>query len=143
MSVAESEQAAAVRQFTDAFNRRDFDSLLAAVDPDVELHEWPAGPDAQIYHGQDEARQAIENWFDAWEWMKVEVEDIVEAGERVLVTLHQRAKGKGSAVEVEIRSFNVYTFRDGKLIRMQLFTEREPALEAFGPTDEQIRQEAR
>ncbi len=139
----ESEQAAAVRQFTDAFNRRDFDSLLAAVDPDLELHEWPEAPGAQTFRGPDEARQAIESWFDAWEWMKVEVEDIVESGERVLVTLHQRAKGKGSAVEVEIRTPNVYTFRDGKLFRIQLFTEREAALEAFGSTDEQIRQEAR
>ena len=143
MSVAESENVAAVRRFADAFNRRDFDSVLAGVAPDVELHEWPAGPDARSYRGPDEVLQAIGNWFDAWEWMKVEVEDIVEAGERVLVTQHQRAKGKGSAIEVEVRSFNVYTFRDGKLIRMQLFTEREPAVEAFGPTDEQIRQEAR
>jgi ketosteroid isomerase-like protein len=141
--VAESENVAAVRRFADAFNRRDFDSVLAGVDPDAELDEWPVAPGARSYRGPDAIRQAIESWFDAWEWMEVEIEDMVEAGARVLVTLHQRAKGRGSAVEVEIRSFNVYTFRDGKLIRVQLFTEREPALEAFGPTDEQIRQEAR
>jgi ketosteroid isomerase-like protein len=117
--------------------------VVAGLDPDVELHEWPEAPGARSYRGRDEVRQAIENWFDAWEWMKVDVEDIVEAGERALVTLHQRAKGKGSAVEVEIRTVNVYTFGDGKLIRIQLFTEREAALEAFGPTDEQTRQEAR
>jgi ketosteroid isomerase-like protein len=116
VSVGESENVAAVRRFADAFNRRDFDSVLAEVAPDAELHEWPAGPDARSYRGPDEVPQAIESWFEAWEWMKV---------------------------EVEIRSFNVYTFRDGKLIRMQLFTEREAALEAFGLTDEQIRQEAR
>jgi ketosteroid isomerase-like protein len=141
--VAESENIAAVRRFADAFNRRDFDGVLAGVDPEVELYEWPDAPGARSYRGPDEVLLAIENWFDAWEWMDVVVEDTVEAGDRVLVTLHQRAKGKGSAIEVEIRTWNVYTFRDGKLLRMQLFTGREPALEAFGVTDEQIRKEAR
>jgi len=57
----------------------------------------------------------------------------------VLVVLDQRAKGKGSEVEVEIRSYNVYAFRDGKVSRIQLYTEREPALEAAGLTQEESR----
>jgi ketosteroid isomerase-like protein len=57
-----------------------------------------------------------------------------EAGDSVFVVLHQRAKGSGSGIEVEIRSWNVYSFRDGKVIRIQLFLEPEPALEAAGLT---------
>jgi len=38
----------------------------------------------------------------------------------------------GSEFEVEVKSFNVCAFRDGKVIRMELFTEPEPALEAAG-----------
>jgi ketosteroid isomerase-like protein len=122
-----------IRRWTDAFNRRDFDALLDWLDPDVELHEWPTAPGAETYHGPEGALRAIDKWFDVWEWMRVEVEEIVEAGsDRVLITLHQRAKGKGSAIEVEIRSFNVYTFRDGRVLRIELFTELEPALEAAG-----------
>ena len=64
--------------------------------------------------------------------MQVEVEDIVEAGDRVLVTVHQRAKGKGSAIEVEIRSFNVYTFRDGKVTRMSCSPSGSRRCEAAG-----------
>jgi ketosteroid isomerase-like protein len=94
---------------------------------------------AGSYHGIDGVRSALDNWFEVWEWMRVEVVDLVDAGDRVLVTLDQVAKGKGSEVEVEIRSYNVYAFRDGKLLRMELFTEREPALEAAGltPTPEE------
>jgi ketosteroid isomerase-like protein len=103
-------------------------------DPDVEVHEWPTAPGASVFRGLDGARSAIEGWFDVWEWMKVEIVDFVDAGDRVLVTLDQRAKGKESEVEVEIRSYNVYTFRDGKVLRIQLFTEREPALQAAGLT---------
>lgn len=134
------ENVALVRRFIDAFNRSDVDSLAGYYDPDVELHEWPTAPGAQAYHGIDGVRQALDTWFEVWEWMRVEIVDLAEAGDRVLVTLDQRAKGRGSEVEVEIRSYNVYTFRDGKVMRMELFTEREPALEAAGltyPTSEE------
>ena len=133
--MSEAENIATVRRYIDEFNRRDFDCLVADADPDVELSEWPDAPGAQTYRGPDGVRQAFDQWFDTWEWMHLEIEDIVEIeGDRVLFTLHQRAKGRGSGIEVEIRSFNVYSFRDGKVTRIQLFTEREPALAAAGLT---------
>ena len=127
-----SENVAIVRRFVDAFNRLDVDSLADEYHPDVELYEWPTAPGARTYHGLDGVRAALDSWFEVWEWMQVEIEDIIETGDRVLVITLQRAKGRGSEIEVESRTFNVYTFLDGKVRRMQLFTEREPALEAAG-----------
>src|SRR6266542_5171794 len=129
-----AENVELVRRFVDAFNKRDVESMADHYDPDVELHEWPTAPGARAYQGVEGVRSALDNWFEVWEWMRVEIVDLLDAGDRVLVTLDQRAKGKGSEAEVEIRSYNVYTFRDGKVIRMELFTEREPALEAVGLT---------
>jgi ketosteroid isomerase-like protein len=128
----ESENATIVRRFVDAFNRADFDAALRDVDPDIELDEWPVAPGAQSYRGHEGVRRALDTWFESWEWMRVEVEGIVEVDDRLLLTLHQRARGRESAVEVEIQTFNVYTFRDRRIVRMQLFTERAPALEAAG-----------
>jgi ketosteroid isomerase-like protein len=133
--LGDSQNVATVRRYIDEFNRGDFDSLVADADPAVALSEWPDAPGARTYHGPDGVRRAFENWFDTWEWMQIEIEDIAEVGgDRVLFTLRQRARGRGSGIEVEIRSFNVYTFRDGNVTRIQLFTEREPALEAAGLT---------
>jgi len=129
-----SENLALVQQFVDAFNRRDVDWMAERATPDAELDEWPTAPGAASYRGPDGVREAMNNWFEVWEWMKVEVVDVMEVDDRVLVTLDQRAKGKGSEAEVEIRSHNVYTIRDGKVSRMQLFTERQAALEAAGLT---------
>ena len=130
----QSENVAKVRGYMDAFNRRDLDALIADADPTTELHEWPNAPGAETYHGPDGLRRAFEKWFEVWEWMHLDIEEITDAGDHVLFKLHQRAKGRGSEVEVEITSFNVYTFRDGKVTRIQLFIEREPALEAAGLT---------
>jgi ketosteroid isomerase-like protein len=123
-----SENLALVQRFVEAFNRGDVDWMAERTTPDVQLDEWPTAPGAQSYRGREGVREAMSSWFEVWEWMKVEVVDVVEVDDRVLVTLDQRAKGKGSEIEVEIRSFNVYTVRDGKVSRLQLFTEREPAL---------------
>jgi ketosteroid isomerase-like protein len=137
-----SANVALIRDFTEAFNRHDIDDLTSQLDPEVELHEWPAAPGAGTYRGHDGVRKALDSWFEVWAWMHVEIVDVVEAEDRVMVTLRQRAKGKGSEVEVEIESFNVYTVRDGKLTRLELYTERESALEAAGLAN-QMSEEAR
>jgi ketosteroid isomerase-like protein len=132
--VADSANVAMVRRFVEAFNRLDIDSFMDDLDPDVELHEWPAAPGAQVYRGREGARKAFDGWFEIWAWMRVEILDIFEVDDQVVITLHQRAKGKNSEIEVEIKSFDVYTFRDRKVTHIRLFTEREPALEAAGLT---------
>jgi ketosteroid isomerase-like protein len=127
-----AENVAATRRIVDAFNRRDLDSVLDDLDPEVRLDEWQEAPGAQSFHGHEGVRTALDSWFETWEWMQVDIEEVREVGDRVLFTLHQRAKGRGSGIEIEITSWNVYSFRDGKVSRMQLFTSREPALEAAG-----------
>ena len=129
--MAESEQMAAVRRFVDAFNRQDFEDLAADTNDQTVIHEWPAAPGAQSYQGPEGLRQAFDTWFESWEWMQVELRELEEEGNRVLATFHQRAQGKGSEAEVEIDSFNVWSFKDGVVEEISLFTEREPALEAF------------
>jgi ketosteroid isomerase-like protein len=121
-------------RFVEAFNRRDVDFVVADLDPEAELHEWPEAPGSQSYRGPDGVRRALEVWFEAWEWMKVEVQDMEELDDRIFVTLRQRAKGRGSEVEVEITSYNVYRFSEGKVTRIELFLNRDDALEAAGLT---------
>jgi ketosteroid isomerase-like protein len=127
-----SANAATVRRFVDAFNRRDLSSVVSDLDPDVELDEWQEAPGARTYRGLDGVQAAVDSWFETWDWMQVEIEELREAGDQIFFALHQRAKGSGSGIEVEVRSWNVYSFRDGKVIRIQLFLAPEPALEAAG-----------
>jgi ketosteroid isomerase-like protein len=139
----DSENVALIREFTEAFNRRDVDHMISRLDPEVELHEWPTAPGAGSYRGHEGVRRAFDSWFEVWAWMQIEIVDIVAVEDRVMVTLHQRAKGKGSEVEVEIGSFNVYTVREGKVVRIELYIEREPALAAAGLLANQMSEEAR
>src|SRR2546430_17712226 len=123
-----AESVALVRKFVDSFNRLDLEAVVDELDPEVELHEWPTAPGARTYHGSDGVRQALDSWFESWEWMQVEIDDLIEVGDRVLLTLNQRARGRGSTIEIEAKAFNVFTLKDGKVTLMQLFNDRGPAL---------------
>jgi ketosteroid isomerase-like protein len=122
-----------VRRTVEAFDRGKLDVLPLLAD-DVELVEWPEGPDQRTYRGHSGAIKAFESWFEVWASVRVEVEEIVEAGDQVLLCGKTHGKGKGSAVEVSTDAFNVYTIRDGKVARIEFFTRKEPALEAAGLT---------
>jgi ketosteroid isomerase-like protein len=124
-----------VRWVMEAYHAGDFDALLELLDPEVEIVEWPEAPDHRTFRGRDGALEAFESWGDAWEWVRVDVDEIVGADDRVLLSGRTRAKGKGSSLEVEMDAFNVYTVRDGRVVRIEFFTTREPALHAAGLTE--------
>jgi ketosteroid isomerase-like protein len=128
--VSQSPNVAVVRRLTEAFDRHDVDAQLALLDPDVELVEWPETIDQSTYRGHDGAIKAFQSWFEAWERLRNEVDEIVENGDKVLVCGRTHGKGRGSSVEVVIDAFNVYTIRNGKVTRMEFFTTEEPALRA-------------
>jgi ketosteroid isomerase-like protein len=129
-----SENVEVVHLLLEAYERDDVVAQLALMDPEVEIVEWPDSPEATTYRGHAGAIRAGETWSEAWEWIRNEVDDFVDAGDRVLVCGRTRGKGRGSTVEVAIDAFNVYTVRDGKVTRMEFFTSREPALRAAGLT---------
>ena len=131
-----------VRASFDAYRRGDFDALAEMMDPDVEVHDWPESADPRIYHGKEGFLQAGEVWGEAWEYMHGEMTGFVEAGDHVFAFIRMTGKGRGSAIEMTMDTFGVYTFRGSKGSRIQYFTDRAAALAAAGLTEEQLRQEA-
>ena len=43
-----------------------------------------------------------------------------------------KGRGRGSGLEIDALFYDVYTLRDGKIVRMDQFTERSEALDAVG-----------
>jgi ketosteroid isomerase-like protein len=109
----------------------DIEAILEQhVDPQI-VWEPIEAPDA--YHGHEGVMQAFEQWFDAMEDFEVELEEVSGHGNSVLAVTHHRARGKGSGVEAGQRVFQVFTFRDGKILRFQEFADREGAEAVIGP----------
>ena len=71
--------------------------------------------------------------MELWEGFDIEVEEITEASDhRVLIGIRGSARGKASGVETELRSWQVFTFVDGKAASREIFLNRDEALEAAG-----------
>jgi ketosteroid isomerase-like protein len=90
---------------------------------------WPEQPE---YRGVDGAERFMRDWLDTWEEWRLDVEDVVDAGEDVVALLRQRATAKGSGARVEMALAAVWTFRGDLAIRMRMYASHEEALAAAG-----------
>jgi ketosteroid isomerase-like protein len=77
-------------------------------------------------------RADMERWASAFDELKVTIEEIIDAGGQVVVVAHHEGRGQASGVEVDTRFYEVYTLREGKVSRVDEFTEMAEALEAVG-----------
>jgi ketosteroid isomerase-like protein len=105
--------------------------LWETIDPEVEVHDHDI-PDAGIYRGTSGFVSWLEDWGAAWNDYSMEPERWIDAGDAVVFVFQMTAKGKGSGVEVRRRDAMVWTFRDGKVVRLDYYNSESLALAAVG-----------
>lgn len=124
-----------VRRLWEAADRRDTEEVLSLYDPDVELDltGFPVfATDERMYRGHTGLRRLFAEWREVWEGADSELKDVIGAGGRVVTVYSYRGRGRLSGLAVEELFAAVWTLRDGKVIRVQWFTEREEAFQAAG-----------
>jgi ketosteroid isomerase-like protein len=119
-----------VRALYEAINTRDYEAGFALLDEDFEWLEPEQTLLSGNHRGFDEVRQAIEVQLEVWDEFTIEPEEFHEVGDRVAVPIRQRARGGSSGAEVEIRIGHLWTIRDGKVVRLEVFPARGDAREA-------------
>lgn len=120
-----------VRRHLEAFFSGDFRAALDAYDPEVE-YDVSIRPEGRVYRGRAGVVEANRTWGGTWEDWRIDIEEIVDAGEHVMVVDRQSGRGKGSGVEFDEQTFWVYTFREGRIVRVIWLPTRAEALEAAG-----------
>jgi ketosteroid isomerase-like protein len=106
---------------------------MSFLDPEV-TYEDSNLPDhvGEAYRGHEGIVRAAERWIEPFEWLLVELEQIVDAGDR-LVSIHRaRSKARYTGIEFDTPLAYLWTFRDGKVIHFRSFREPGEALEAVG-----------
>jgi ketosteroid isomerase-like protein len=125
------ENVTVVREALAGFNTRD--PALALADPDIVIDATRNVFNPGTYVGLDGIRRVLAGMDDTWEEMRVEPHEFLDAGERVVVIGKLIGKGKGSGVEVERFNGQIWTVRDGLVVRLEIgFTDRASVLEAAG-----------
>jgi ketosteroid isomerase-like protein len=125
----------ALREAYAAFNRGDMDAAVASLDPQIEWIEPAEFPGGGTYHGRDAAKAYLTQSRAAWAEVISEPERFITAGDHVVVFVHARVLPKGGKEWQEVRVADVYTIRDGKLVGMHAFADRQEALRWAGAQD--------
>ena len=122
------------RAWEAAWVRKDNDTALALYDPDVQidLTAVPHVGQSRVYFGLEGVQEWLRDLLASFAEMKVEVEEWIDAGERVIAMVHNYGRGKRSGVAVDKLEAHLWTVRDGLLVRLQIFPTRAEALEAAG-----------
>jgi ketosteroid isomerase-like protein len=116
----------------EAISRRDWDSLFSGAHADFEFKTPDRGLGPQTVPGPEQARRAMQDFFAPYEEVLAEPQEFFDRGDRIVVYFLQRCRPKGSNAAVEIRAAHLWTMRDGKAARLEIFPEREKALESAG-----------
>ena len=127
----------AIRAVYDRYREGDFRASADLLDPQAVLvlpkaGDWgPETPESGLFVGsQAIATYTRDSLLKPWADFTMDAEEIVEAGDGVLVRVRQRGVGRTSGVPVELRYFTLWSFRAGKVIRIQSFRNRAEALAA-------------
>jgi ketosteroid isomerase-like protein len=118
--------------FIDAYNRRDFDAAVENFHPDV---EWvlPDQQSSDSCRGIEEVLQFWRGLDETFEELRLEAEEVVDAGDRVAVRLRFHGRGRGSGAELDTEMYHqVTTFKDGVIVRFDYVTSWAEALEVAG-----------
>src|SRR5688572_2232617 len=97
--------------------------------------EW-VNPDYAVEPG---TRRGPEGWVDAmrsldeaFDSVEHELHEQIEVGDRVLCLITFRARTRGAGLPYEVPEQHLWSFRDGKISRLQWFHDEAEAREAAG-----------
>jgi ketosteroid isomerase-like protein len=126
-------------RLSDAFNRRDIEELCEFLDPDVEWIPIMAVLEGRVYRGHEGVRQWVEDLAADWEYFETHQEHFRQIGDRVLVFGRWRARARTSGVELDSEQATwLMDMQDGKVVRLQTFTDRKEALKAAGVSKDEL-----
>jgi ketosteroid isomerase-like protein len=126
-----SENARIAVRGAKALSDRDPEAMMEVAHPEIEFVTHPGFVgQAPTYRGHDGVRRWLKA-LEPWEAFQVDVEEVIDISpDTVVVVSHVTARGSGSGVDVEMRTYDVVTIVDGKIRKRRHYETREDALEA-------------
>ena len=120
--------------FNDAYRTGDFLPVIEEFfDADVVLKPagiLPEGP-AEV-HGHDELLGFTIRQSEAFEDLSMTPERFIAAGDQVVVPLKPGGRARFTGLPVEFSLVHVGTYRQGKIVRIDVYASLDEALEAAG-----------
>jgi ketosteroid isomerase-like protein len=124
------EDVEVVRAIWEAFSRFEFPAEAFAED--VEWQTASDLPDPEICKGVPAIQRMLAEGWGTVTDPACEVEELVDAGDSVVVRWRGSGRGRASDVPMEWREAHTYVVRDGKVVEVREFRNWPDALDAAG-----------
>jgi ketosteroid isomerase-like protein len=105
---------------------------LYAEDVEWDQSAYPLADMPDRGAGRDDLLDHAARFLSGWTNYQAEAREFIDAGEHVVVVVHEEGSIGDSGVFVERDLVTVWTLRDGLAVKYRTFEAREQALEAVG-----------
>jgi ketosteroid isomerase-like protein len=123
----------AARRVMTAVAERNVQALMELTAPDVRWRSFFAALlERGEYRGHDALHQYLADLDDAFEFVRPDIEQVLEVGDLVMLVGHIGYRGRVSGIETEEPAGWVFEFARGKVITWRAFRDPERALADVG-----------
>ena len=120
-----------VERGIEAFNDRGVEGIIPYIHPEFEATTPPnLASEPDTYRGHDGVRRWFDSFYEVMDDIRWDAHELREVGDRVVVEFTLRARGKTTGLDFGQEAVMVWSFRDGKGIRIELFETLDEALAA-------------
>src|SRR6476469_9465167 len=124
-----------IRRATEMWLRGDFERWFETLDPavgwDISTHPLPDVPNRG--HGREAlVTDMLGTYLSGWTDYSAKIKEVFEAGEQVVLVLHERATMRDTGVPLERDLVQLWAVREGKVAFLRVFRTTGEALEAAG-----------
>jgi ketosteroid isomerase-like protein len=117
----------------DAFKTGDvLPAIQEFCDPEIVLKPSGIPPESSEMYGHEGMLRFVTLQTEVFEEFSVEPQEVIDAGDRVVVPIHFGGRARYTGLEVAFEVVHVCTARDGKWTRVDIYVSKTEALEAVG-----------
>lgn len=131
--MAEQDNLQRVQDAYAAFGRGDIAGVMRDIADDI---EWVIPGPADIpFAGTVRGKQALQGWFgtlaQSLSFQRFEPYEFIGRGDKVVALVRTEATAQATSRRVTNELAHVFTYRDGKLVRFQEFSDTAATADAF------------
>jgi uncharacterized protein len=123
----------ALRPVYESWGRGDFSPIFDVYAEEMEWGFSDEWPDLEGV-APDPSRRSdrLAKFLEPWKGWRCEAEDYIAQGDVVVVITRYSGHARSSGFDMDTPGAHVWTMRDGKVIRLEVFATPERAFEAAG-----------
>jgi ketosteroid isomerase-like protein len=123
-----------VKRANAALNTADVDAALEDFAPDATFRDLLNGPDQPtVVEGIEAIRQVWTLWLEAFDDLRADIQEFIDADDSVVCAVHWHGQGKISGMSIDVHQFDLFEFRAGEIVSATLgLKSKDEALEVVG-----------